>query len=474
MKSTTATAAPEADDDDEEPDFSGRPADVRTDTRNYETEEFENLDRDTQFQVEQEVRGKSVDDINQMWHDGHISFSTLQLLMNAKQYQAAMANDDRKESAQQFKQRLKQMRPIEMAAMPQESEEGNAADLYQKRSAQISQLANLHRDLNKFGLSPAEKGEKQKQILELITDLGPVLAEFLNGLATNMNYVEDTGRKRVFDGNYSRIEHATNQGRKVFMQEIVEEYREFAEDPENQVEIAMDPDFGEYVLFKDIQDELANGEVQQQPRYMIGTNLMITYVLHHRASDEDFNKYVMTKMSLAANALFNDPEQLNNCIDFGKRLTKQGDGSYKVSLIEALRPDSNPNNFPNSYPKDTFRSHMYYTETHGSIEIAPTTGFFHFHVILKMAHFSKLMFNYKNMEYWFEAALKGQSFGGKFRIDDRDGTLFFKDTDVPHTDVRLLPQDDWEKTINMYVTKTVVDYNDPNNNAPFSSIDGTT
>ena len=123
--------------------------------------------------------------------------------------------------------------------------------------------------------------------------------------------------------------------------------------------------------------------------------------------------------------------------------------------IKARKAD-NFNNYTQTYPHDNYLTHMCYTEFEGGMEIAPVTNFFHFHLMLKMVHFSKLMFDYMRMKNWLELSFKGMHKDPKdnFFIIDHDGSLFYKTTDNPYVHIRLHPQDDWDDVLRAYMFKS--------------------
>jgi hypothetical protein len=90
------------------------------------------------------------------------------------------------------------------------------------------------------------------------------------------------------------------------------------------------------------------------------------------------------------------------------------------------------------------------------LELAPFTRFFHFHLALKLVHWSKLMFDYFRMNEWLEQAFKGK-LGAEFELRDLDGSLLYKDTERPHVDIKLLPQDDWDQILRDYRHKDFED-----------------
>jgi hypothetical protein len=209
------------------------------------------------------------------------------------------------------------------------------------------------------------------------------------------------------------------------------------------------------VNFPGIIDLDATG--QQQPthfqyRAQKMTHLMITYVLHRRASSEEYNKYVIDKIQQATSRMFD--HHLGSLINFGKTLRRVGD-TWRIEDIGQARKKTNMDNYPESYKFDTFQSHIHYYKCTGGTEIAPTTKFFHFHMILKLVHYSKLMFDYFKMSDWLRKSFLGLhgNVEDNFYIQDVDGTPFYKYSDRPYVDLRLYDQDDWEEVAHEYVRK---------------------
>jgi hypothetical protein len=257
----------------------------------------------------------------------------------------------------------------------------------------------------------------------------------------------------------------------IFDQELIQELRDTqGADKDSNLEFGTFKGEGQYVAFKDRPLDAhyldREGPVREI-RKMKGSNFMITYVLHHRMQDKEFNEYVMRKMSMAAQKLFNDPEQLQQILMIGRMIVKNTKG-LETQPMEAKKAD-NIDNYPSSYPNDSFDSHIYYTEASGSIELAPRTGFYHFHVVLKIAHWTKLQVSGQRLVSWMKQTMLGRNpmllkdEKHLYHIMDKDSTDFYKETDNPHIDIMLLPSEDWEQVVHRYVFKTV-DYNNLANN----------
>ena len=203
------------------------------------------------------------------------------------------------------------------------------------------------------------------------------------------------------------------------------------------------------VNFPDITDANASS---RQHRTQKMTHIMITYVLHRRAAGEEFNKYVIEKLQQACNRLFGT--SMHKVVNFGKTM-RQRNGVWVMEDVGVAKKKTNIDNYPESYKVDTFPSHIYYYKCTGGVEIAPITKFFHFHMLVKMTHYSKLMFDYYKMNDWFRHAFLGTHVdpNDNFYIQDVDGTPFYKHTDRPLVDLRLYDQDDWESVAHEYVRK---------------------
>lgn len=193
-------------------------------------------------------------------------------------------------------------------------------------------------------------------------------------------------------------------------------------------------------------DELPANHTQQRSQKM--THIMVTYVLHRRAHSTNFNEYVIRQIKNATDELFSD--NLPSLIRFGQTLRKVN-GQWQVVGVGAAKKEYNMDNYPDSYPNDTFDSHMHYWKVTGGVEIAPVTKFFHFHMIIKMVHYSKIMFDYYRMADWLRREFTNPN--GKYFIKDVDGTCFYKGQDRPYIDLRLYDQDDWENVAHEYVRK---------------------
>ena len=213
------------------------------------------------------------------------------------------------------------------------------------------------------------------------------------------------------------------------------------------------------VHFPDLQYDKVNG-IEQQYRSQKMTHLMITYVLHRRAAGQQFNQHVINQITKATTELFGN--QMHKLINFGKTLRKR-DGRWVVEDVGEARKATNMDNHPGSYKFDTFLTHVHYHKVTGGVEIAPITKFFHFHMIVKIVHYGKLMFDYYKMNSWLKDAFLGNTHQGKFYIADIDGTPFYKLSDRPMVDLRLYDQDDWEEVAHEYVRKDQMQNKDTNN-----------
>ena len=117
--------------------------------------------------------------------------------------------------------------------------------------------------------------------------------------------------------------------------------------------------------------------------------------------------------------------------------------------IGEAKKSSNEDNHPESYGQDMFLTHVDHFNSDGGMEIAPFTRFFHFHFMLKIVHFSKVMFNYLEMSNWLEEAFKGRK-NPEWKLVDLDGSPLYKDSERPHVKLDLYPQDDWQQILMDY------------------------
>ena len=283
----------------------------------------------------------------------------------------------------------------------------------------------------------------------------------------------DLHGNKMFDRYFSRVEYVKPKYRLIVHDKLVQEFRklkipgmEEGEEDTGKKYWAFDksPDGSVDVIRlnhnritgedgKLIHPDLDGDTFQKQIRPMRMSHIMITYVLHHRALHTSHNRYVMHQMAAAASHIFKHPHILEQMIRFGQRVMKGGGRSL---IVRRKNANDLYDNYTDTYPYDEFATHMHYTEVDGGIEIAPITGFFHWHIMLKMVHFSKLMFDYLQMRNWLELSFKGLHADPEdnFVIWDHDGSLFYKDTDVPYIDVRLHAQDDWDEVIKSYMHKS--------------------
>ena len=104
---------------------------------------------------------------------------------------------------------------------------------------------------------------------------------------------------------------------------------------------------------------LSSTECQKQIRPMRMSNLLITYVLHHRALHTEHNRYVMRQMSNAADHMFQTGRILETMILFGQKVLKGGGRSL---LVRRKNPGQLYDNYTETYPYDEFITHMHYTE----------------------------------------------------------------------------------------------------------------
>jgi hypothetical protein len=214
-----------------------------------------------------------------------------------------------------------------------------------------------------------------------------------------------------------------------------------------------------FVGMIDYDDNLnKQGERPQtrQIRTMKMTHLFITYVIHRRGTQRDHSREVMRRMRAAMMRMFGSSAILSEMVRFGMRVVQDNDGNWDVVEIAQAKKATNVDNHPESYPNDQWLSHMDHFGSDGGLELAPFTRFFHFHLALKLVHWSKLMFDYFRMNEWLEQAFKGR-LGAEFELRDLDGSLLYKDTERPHVDIKLLPQDDWDQILRDYRHKDFED-----------------
>jgi hypothetical protein len=226
-----------------------------------------------------------------------------------------------------------------------------------------------------------------------------------------------------------------------------------------------DDNLGSFICFEDrntdkyyLQEHIHLPAVER--RKMKQNNMMLTYVFHHRQSEPAFNEYVMKKMSDAAALLFGNASEFSQVLLIGYKYKNGSKGTIPIE-IEMLKPSQASDNYPKSYPQDMYESHIHNLEATGSVELAPTTGFYHFHSVIKITHWTKLTLDVNRVNWWFEQCFTGmRPDHPELRIVDKDGTTFYKPTDTPHIDVQFLPQEDWEHVMKSYATKTVMHFND--------------
>lgn len=226
-----------------------------------------------------------------------------------------------------------------------------------------------------------------------------------------------------------------------------------------------DESLGSFICFTDRKtDDYYLNEYLHLPaverRKMKQNNMMLTYVFHHRQSEPAFNEYVMKKMSDAAALLFGNASEFSQVVLIGYKWKNGSKGTIPIE-IAMLKPSQASDNYPKSYPQDMYESHIHNLEATGSVELAPTTGFYHFHSVIKITHWTKLTLDVNRVNWWFEQCFTGMHPDHpELRIVDKDGTTFYKPTDTPHIDVQFLPQEDWEHVMKSYATKTVMHFND--------------
>ena len=311
-------------------------------------------------------------------------------------------------------------------------------------------------------------------LLEMDDTVKKALEHYGSVIARRVKGDYDLHGNKMFDRYFSRVEYVKPKYRLIVHDKLVQEFRKLKipgeerneEDDDGKKYWAFDksPDGSKDVIRlnhnritgedgKLIQPNLDDNTFQKQIRPMRMSHIMITYVLHHRALHTSHNRYVMHQMAAAASHIFKHPHILEQMIRFGQRVMKGGGRSL---IVRRKNANDLYDNYTDTYPYDEFATHMHYTEVDGGIEIAPVTGFFHWHIMLKMVHFSKLMFDYLQMRNWLELSFKGLHAEPEdnFVIWDHDGSLFYKDTDVPYIDVRLHAQDDWDEVIKSYMHKS--------------------
>lgn len=232
------------------------------------------------------------------------------------------------------------------------------------------------------------------------------------------------------------------------------------------------------------------GKRQMQPRKMRQSNLWITFVLHRRATDDDHSGHIIAQFHRAMTHFFNTDDELRKCIRFNKKvivekgqlkgLVNAGSGARRqreqknnefdplddtdnpfildelnpyIGTIKGARKKTDPFDWKKDYDDDTYDEHIESIKVNGGVEIGPTNRLYHFHVMVSIVHWSRIMFDYFIMSNWFLDAFAKD---GRFQILDQNGHPWIRESEAWYTQLKLYPQDDWDEVLRRYVRKQAV------------------
>jgi hypothetical protein len=207
-----------------------------------------------------------------------------------------------------------------------------------------------------------------------------------------------------------------------------------------------------------------------QRRELRQTRVFITYSLHRPITGKQDGEDILLKMADAIHHLFGDDTRLSKMVVFGRKLAADAKSSDNMwvpiakarkedyvfygGLFDVVRNGKSMLVSRNSYVYDQFDTHVENVEVDGGVEIGPTMGHPHFHVMLTLTHFSYMQFDYYAMKYYLETLFKGlEQPEGKLFMLGNDADPFYGDNENPYVDVKLYPADNFLDALHMYVRK---------------------
>ena len=131
-----------------------------------------------------------------------------------------------------------------------------------------------------------------------------------------------------------------------------------------------------------------------------------------------------------------------------------------IGIIHRARKGAqDPFDYPaTDYLHDTYDDHIEYISANGGVEIGPVNRMYHFHLMLSVVHWSRIMFDYYLMSNWFLDSFRGVHAMQEmnFKIFDQNGHAWVRDSEAWYTQLKLYPQDDWDEVLRRYVRKTAM------------------
>jgi hypothetical protein len=207
------------------------------------------------------------------------------------------------------------------------------------------------------------------------------------------------------------------------------------------------------------------GVCVRQTRSLNYTNLFITYSLHRRVSDENEAHEICKKMADALRYVFGNDRELCKLLLIGYKLEVAsqdlaGDivsrAQYKM-IKKANKDDARfyGTESNTSYVSDTYETHVSCVSVDAGVEIGPNLHHPHFHLLLKVEHFTYVQIDKYRMKAVLEQLFKGIHVlkGDKFMLLDHKGLPFYTDNENAYVDIKLYPTDNWAEVVSAYMRK---------------------
>jgi hypothetical protein len=210
-----------------------------------------------------------------------------------------------------------------------------------------------------------------------------------------------------------------------------------------------------------------------QRRELRQTRVFITYSLHRPITGKQDGEDILAKMADAIHHLFGDDTRLSKMLVFGRKLAADAKSNDKMwvpiskarkedyvfygGMFDVVSQGRSRLVSRNSYVYDQFDTHVENVDVDGGVEIGPTMGHPHFHVMLTLTHFSYLQFDYYAMKYYLETLFKGlEGPEGTTMMLGNETDPFYGDNENPYVEVKLYPSDNFLDALHSYVRKHAV------------------
>ena len=207
------------------------------------------------------------------------------------------------------------------------------------------------------------------------------------------------------------------------------------------------------------------GVCVRQTRELRYTNLFITYSLHRRVTDANEAHSVCRKIADALRYVFGNDKELCKLLLIGYRLQDAannlpGDVVSKKHYTPITSAKKETTTFygdseKTSYLYDTYETHVSCVSVDAGVEIGPKLHHPHFHLLLKIEHYTYVQIDKFRMKAVLEQLFKGIHVekGEEFMLLDHKGLPFYTDNENAYVDIRLYPTDNWAEVVSAYMRK---------------------